>query len=187
MAHPSFHARDWEERRQWQNPEAILADIGLQPGQVFADLGCGDGFFAVPAARMVGEAGRVIALDISREPVEMLRERAEREGLGNIELTVAPAEKTVLCEACCDFIFFGIDLHDFAYPKLVLKNARIMIKPDGRLVDVDWKKVETPMGPPLSIRFDEDKAAGLMVEAGFEILEARQLPPWHYLIIAKPA
>ncbi len=185
--HPSFHAHDWDERREWQDPEAILASVGLKPGDVFADLGCGDGFFAVPAARIVGETGRVLALDISLEPVKMLRERAEREGLTNIETTIGPAEKTLICEACADFVFFGIDLHDFAYPNLVLKNAHTMLKPDGRLVDVDWKKIETPFGPPLNIRFDEDKAAGLITEAGFTILETRQLLPWHYMILAKPS
>jgi len=186
MAHPSFHPHDWEERRQWQDPEAILRDIGLKAGDVFMDLGCGDGFFAIAAARMVGESGKVYALDISLEPVNMLRERAEREGLTNIELTVGPAEKTLLCDACADVVFFGIDLHDFAYPNLVLKNARMMIKSGGRLADVDWKKIETPMGPPLNIRFDEAKATALIHEAGFDILETRQLPPWHYMIIAAP-
>ncbi len=132
------------------------------------------------------QSGKVYALDISLEPVNMLRERAEREGLTNIELTVGPAEKTLLCDACADVVFFGIDLHDFAYPNLVLKNARVMIKSGGRLADVDWKKIETPMGPPLNIRFDEVKAAALIHEAGFDILETRQLPPWHYMIIAAP-
>ncbi len=185
--HPSFHAHDWEERRHWQDPEAILRDIGLKPGDVFVDVGCGDGFFAIPAARMVGESGRVLALDISLEPVKMLRERAEREGLSNIETTVGPAEKTVLCGSCADFVFFGIDLHDFAYPNLVLKNARVMLKPGGLLVDVDWKKIETPFGPPLAIRFDEEKAAGLITDAGFTVIDTRQLPPWHYMIVARIA
>ncbi len=184
--HPSFHPHNWEERRRWQNPEAILSDIGLKPGDVFMDLGCGDGFFAIPAAHMVGETGKVYALDISLEPINMLRERAEREGLTNIELTVGRAERTVLCGSCADIVFFGIDLHDFAYPNLVLKNARVMIKPEGRLVDVDWRKEEMPLGPPLAIRFDEAKTAGLIHEAGFDILETRQLPPYHYMIIAVP-
>ncbi len=52
------------ERRKMQNPESILIDIGLKPGMIFVDIGCGDGYFALPAARMVGPEGKVIAIDI---------------------------------------------------------------------------------------------------------------------------
>lgn len=45
------------ERREWQDPEAILLSLGLKPGEVVADVGSGDGFFTLPAARMVGPRG----------------------------------------------------------------------------------------------------------------------------------
>ncbi|MHB8781067.1 MAG: class I SAM-dependent methyltransferase [Candidatus Geothermincolia bacterium] len=181
------HHHDDAERRQWQDPEAILARLGLAAGDVFMDIGCGGGFFSLPAARIVGPTGKVYALDVSAEPVAGLRERAASEGLANIETVVAPAEKTVLCEACADIIFFGIDLHDFGYPGLVLANALTMLKPGGRVVDLDWKVVETPFGPPMNIRFSEEKARGLLEEAGLRVESVEDLPPWFYLITARRA
>ena len=108
--HGRFH--DERERRGWQNPEAILLDIGLTPRYTFIDVGCGDGFFTLPAARLVGEKGSVYAVDEDSDAVDRLNRKAALEGLTNIRSKAAGAEETVLCEACADIVFFGIVLHD---------------------------------------------------------------------------
>jgi ubiquinone/menaquinone biosynthesis C-methylase UbiE len=175
-----------ELRRKWQNPEAILSDIGLRLGHIFMDIGCGDGFFALPAARIVGESGRVCGVDVSRPAIQRLGERAEMEGLHNLSLHAARAEDTVLCESCADFVFFGIVLHDFADLSRVLMNARKMLKPVGRLVNVDWKKVPMPFGPPFEKRFDENQAVKLITQAGFGIEVVHDVGLLYYVVIARP-
>ncbi len=132
----TFHSRRIpdQERLKWQDPQAILDEVGLKPGETFIDLGCGDGFFAIPAARRVGEAGLVYGLDISNDAIERLKEKAADEGLKNLLLRVGRAEDTVLCPGCAEVVFFGIVLHDFEDPQRVLLNAGKMLKPSGRLV-----------------------------------------------------
>jgi len=174
------------ERRKWQNPEAILAEIGLKTGLTFVDIGCGGGFFALPAARIVGKNGKVYGIDISAESINELKEMAHREGLGNLELTAGKAEDVVLCARCADIAFLGIVLHDFENPLKVLENARKMLSPEGRLVNLDWKKAPTPVGPPVPIRFSEEKAIKLIEAAGFKGLTVRDNGPYHYLITARP-
>jgi ubiquinone/menaquinone biosynthesis C-methylase UbiE len=177
---------DDESRKRLQDPEAVLRRVGLLAGMVFVDVGCGEGFFSVPASRIVGERGRVYAFDINAEEIGQLKETVEREGLDNIVVQVGEAELTVLFEAEADMVFLGIDLHDFADPAKVLSNARRMIKPTGRLVDLDWKKERGDMGPPFQIRFDEAKASHLISEAGFVVETVTDNGPHHYIIIAKP-
>jgi ubiquinone/menaquinone biosynthesis C-methylase UbiE len=172
------------ERRKWQNPEATLSDIGLKPGMTFIDSGCGGGFFTIPAARMVGESGAVYGIDISAAAIENLKASASKEGLYNLKLTAGRAEEIVLCQKCADIVFFGIVLHDFEDPLKVLKNARGMLKPDGRLVNLDWKDEPMEMGPPLEIRFSEDKAVKLITGAGFRVEIVKEAGPYHYLIVA---
>jgi len=183
-AHRSFH--DEGERRRWQNPEAILVDIGLRSGFTFLDIGCGDGFFALPAARLVGKKGKVYGLDLNDGTIGRLRRKAVKEGLRNLNLSVGEAEETVLCEACADIVFFGIVLHDFKDPAKVLMNAKRMLKPNGRLIDLDWKKESMEFGPPLQIRFSEDEAVSRIEAAGFRIEAVKKAGPYHYIIIAKP-
>jgi ubiquinone/menaquinone biosynthesis C-methylase UbiE len=57
-------------RRKWHEPETTLKEIGLRAGMVFMDIGCGDGFFTIPAAQQVGETGKVYALDINDSAIK---------------------------------------------------------------------------------------------------------------------
>ncbi|MDO8578973.1 MAG: methyltransferase domain-containing protein [Dehalococcoidales bacterium] len=177
---------DDQERRKWMDPEVILSDLGLKPGLTFVDIGCGAGFFALPAARIVGKTGKVYGLDADARSIAALKEQAAREKLDNLHLTTGRGEETILCEECADFVFFGMDLHDFQDAAKVLENARRMIKPAGRLVNLDWKKVEMRFGPPLEKRFDEQKAKTLIEAAGFSVETISDSGPYHYLITARP-
>ena len=153
---------------------------------VFLDIGCGDGFFSILAAKKVGETGKVFALDIDASAIEKLKQKAEAEGVKNIVAKVGKAEDTVFCNGCADFIFYGMDLHDFSDPAKVLKNAKQMIKANGQLIDLDWKKLDMSFGPPVAIRFSEEKASGLLCSAGFTIVDIRNIGPYHYIVTAKP-
>jgi len=174
------------ERQQWQDPEKILTSIGLIPGKVFVDVGCGDGYFALPAARRVGPRGKVFAVDIDAAAVKRLQEQATREGLDNLFSEVREAEETVICEGCADYVFFGIDLHDFDDPAHALLNAKKMLCSRGHLIDLDWKDKSMEFGPPLQKRFSIDKARHLIESAGFSIASVSDAGPYHYLIIASP-
>jgi ubiquinone/menaquinone biosynthesis C-methylase UbiE len=175
---------DEATRRSWYNPDAILKE--LQAGMVFVDVGCGDGFFSILAAKKVGDSGKVYAVDIDASAIEKVKQKAKVEGLNNINARAGKAEDTVFCKSCADFIFYSMDLHDFSDSVKVLQNAKQMIKPNGQLLDLDWKKIEMPFGPPVSIRFSEEKASGLIESAGFTVTDVRDAGRYHYLITAKP-
>ncbi|MDI3507216.1 MAG: hypothetical protein PWR21_1259 [Methanoculleus sp.] len=175
-----------EARRLWQHPESILEGVGLAPGETFIDIGCGDGFFALPAARMVGPRGRVCGIDIDAEALDLLQEKAYGENLDNIVLRQGAAEETVLCDGCADVVFFGIDLHDFADPVRALANAKRMASSAGVIVDVDWKKEPLPLGPPTAKKFDPDYAVSLMAKAGLKVRTVAESGPYHYIITAVP-
>jgi ubiquinone/menaquinone biosynthesis C-methylase UbiE len=153
---------------------------------VFMDIGCGYGFFTIPAAEQVGENGRVYAVDADAEAVEAVKRKAAEKGLKNIVAKAGEAEETVFCDGCADMIFFSIVLHDFRDPAKVLSNARRMIKPDGVLVNLDWKKKPTAFGPPLHIRFSQEHAQALIKQAGFTIESVKEAGNNFYMVTAKP-
>ncbi len=174
------------ERKKWQDPDRILDRLGLGDGETMADLGCGGGFFALPAARRVGPRGRIYGVDIDGGALEQLEISAQEEGLSNLELIQGRAEEIFVCDHCVDLVFFGICLHDFQDPAQVLKNAHHMIRPDGRLVDLDWKAEPMDLGPPPSIRFSIETATKLIEEGGFRVISTREAGPYHYCITAVP-
>ncbi|MGA9100376.1 MAG: methyltransferase domain-containing protein [Methanotrichaceae archaeon] len=183
MPHKQFPAND-PQRLKWQDPEEILNEIGLAPDMTFVDVGCGDGYFAIPAARMVGPKGKVIAFDIDDGAITRLRQQAADEGLSQLTAEVGPAEETVACEGCANFVFFGINLHDFADPVQVIRNAKRMLRPTGLLIDLDWKPEPMPFGPPLKKRFSIDKARQLIESEWFNIKSVAEAGPYHYIIVA---
>jgi ubiquinone/menaquinone biosynthesis C-methylase UbiE len=176
---------DEATRRTWYNPEVILKDAGLRAGMVFMDVGCGEGFFALLAAKTVGESGIVYAVDVDAEAIERLKAKAETQHLTNIRATVGLAEETVFCTACADVVFYSMVLHDFKDPAKVLQNAKKMLKPTGKLVNLDWKKMQVPFGPPFKIRFSEQDAMGMLKISSFSVTDVKDAGPYHYVVTAK--
>ena len=77
----------WESpgRDDWQNPEQVVAALGLKAGDRVADLGSGGGYFTFPMAEEVGPSGRVYAVDIEQSLLAYIAEQAEERGLPQIE------------------------------------------------------------------------------------------------------
>jgi ubiquinone/menaquinone biosynthesis C-methylase UbiE len=184
--HGSF-SLDEATRRSWYNPEAILKATGAGKGTVFADIGCGEGFFTLLAAQLVGETGKIYAVDVDASAIENLKRKAAEKGLKNIHAVAGKAEDTIFCEKCADIVFYSMDLHDFNNPAKVLRNAKRMLKPSGLLVDLDWKKLEMSFGPPERIRFSEQQAQNLMEQADFKVESVKEAGRYHYVITAKPS
>jgi ubiquinone/menaquinone biosynthesis C-methylase UbiE len=139
------------------------------------------------AANIVGESGIVYAVDSDTEAIKRLKTKAEQKHIPNIRAEVGIAEKTVFCNNCADIVFYSMVLHDFKDAVQVLQNAKKMLKPTGLLLDLDWKKMQMPIGPPLKIRFSEQDAAGLMKIAGFKVNQVKDAGPYHYIIAARPS
>jgi ubiquinone/menaquinone biosynthesis C-methylase UbiE len=171
---------------KWHHPKLNLENVGLRAGMVFMDIGCSYGFFTIPAAQIVGEHGKVYAVDVSASAISRLKHEAAEKGLKNVTAKVGAAEETVFCEACADMVFYSIVLHDFRDPAKVLQNARQMLKPTGTLVNLDWKKKLMPIGPPVRIKFSEEQASSLIEQAGFTIESVKDLGSNFYIVVAKP-
>jgi ubiquinone/menaquinone biosynthesis C-methylase UbiE len=168
------------------HPDLKLETTGLREGMVFMDIGCGYGFFTLPAAQIVGEKGKVYAVDVSAVSIDRLKREAAEKGLKNVTAIVGEAEETVFCNGCADMVFYSIVLHDFRNPLKVLQNAKLMLKPTGTLVNLDWKKKRMPIGPPVGIRFSEEQASSLIKQAGFTILSVKDVESDFYIVTAKP-
>jgi ubiquinone/menaquinone biosynthesis C-methylase UbiE len=184
VCHGGF-SLDEKTRRTWYDPEEILSSAELRNGMSFADIGSGEGFFSILAAKVVGPKGKVYSVDLDGEAIARLNHRAAETSFSNIEARVGKAEETIFCTGCIDIVFYSMVLHDFHDPIKVLKNARTMLKSSGSIVNLDWKKKSMPFGPPEQIRFSEEMASNLIMQAGLKIADVRQVGPYHYVVIAK--
>ncbi len=179
----AVEALEAPERRQSQDPDLLWTRVGLETGATVVDVGAGTGFFAVEAARRVGSEGRVYAVDLSDELVELLRERRDRESLPQLRPIQNSLTSIPLPSGVADVVLLANVLHDI--PVSTLSEAVRLVKHQGRFVNVDWKKEETRGGPPLEIRLTPDEAEQLLERQGLREVERWEFGPWHYALVLR--
>jgi len=121
------------------NPYKLLNSAGLKPGQKVLEVGCGPGFFTIPAAKIVGEKGRVYALDVNPVAVETVRRKIEEKGLKNVEVMLADASETGLPDESIDVAFlFGV-IHALDDVGAVMREMHRVLKANGVLsIQKSW-------------------------------------------------
>jgi len=161
-------------RTKYLPTRIILAEAGLRPGQTFLDVGAGTGYFAFPAAEIVGGTGRVIAVDVSGEMLEEIRKRASAKGVGNVE-TRRSEEYDVLVEpGTIDTALIAAVLHEIDDKVRFLAAVAETLKPGGSLCVVEWVKKIMSMGPPVEDRLEIKEAAGLLARVGLSVALERK-------------
>jgi ubiquinone/menaquinone biosynthesis C-methylase UbiE len=127
----------------------MLKWLDLKPGQVVCDFGCGNGYHTLQLAKRVGPTGQVYAVDIQQEMLDLLDDRATPRGLENIKPVLATAEDPGLPPATFDLVLMVDVYHELSHPPDVLALVRASLKPEGRLVLVEFREedAEVPILP----------------------------------------
>jgi ubiquinone/menaquinone biosynthesis C-methylase UbiE len=171
-ADPSFGQVD---RETWQPPGKILDAIGVRPGMRVGEAGAGRGYFTFPLARRVGPGGVVFANDISSSSLDVIRERAGREGLANIKTVVGAAEDPLFPEKNLEMVVMVYVLHEVERPVPFLKNLRSYLKPGASLVIIEGNNTgEGAHAPPFMTSRQIIEA---LSEAGYELDRAETFLP----------
>ena len=125
--------------RLFVNPYKLLNAAGLKPGQKVLEVGCGPGFFTIPAAKIVGEKGSVYALDINPMAVEIVRRKTKENNLKNVQVLLADASETGLPDKSIDVAFlFGV-IHALDNVDMVMREMHRVLKMEGVLsVQKSW-------------------------------------------------
>lgn len=125
-------------RRLIHNPQKILGGY-IESGQIVLDLGCGPGTFSVAMAKMVGESGKVIAVDVQEEMLKLVREKAARQGLESRIVTHKSGPGGIGLSEKVDFALAFYMVHEVPDAGAFLKEVASLIKPNGKLLIVEPK------------------------------------------------
>lgn len=145
----------------WDN---LFSELELDDGKILADIGAGTGFYAVPFSKRVG---KVYAVDISEKMLARVREKMRGEGISNIEPMLSSEDKIPLPDESVDIAFMASVFHELDGDG-TLNETRRILKPGGKLVIIDFKKIEEESGPPLWHRKSEDEAIDICENHGFK-------------------
>jgi SAM-dependent methyltransferase len=184
-----WQGAEWLERSERdseEEPERALDALGTLSGMTVADVGAGSGYFTVRLASRVGRKGRVYANDLQPEMLKMLAVRLARERIPNVTLVQGAVDDPKLAPSSLDLILMVDVYHEFSEPQKMLRAMREALKPNGRLVLLEYRKED----PDVPIRFEHKMS---VAEAKME-LEAEaftlarvddRLPRQHILIFEK--
>lgn len=172
-----------EEREAELRPEELLRSLGLKSGDTLADIGCGPGFFTVPAAQIVGEHGRVLAGDIQGEMLSAVNAQIKAHELKNVRVFKTSDMDVPLPAGCADLVLLAFTLNEIEHRARFLHRTGRLLGPDAQLVVIEWEKLDEPDGPPLQERLSPEELAKDAEAAGLRFVDGRKLNEHHYLSV----
>lgn len=174
----NFQRLESPERYELLQPEHTLRSVGLQEGMTFVDVGAGTGFFSRAAAAIVGERGRVYALDTSEEMLNVFRSY----GTPSNTILLQSAELSFPLESnIADITLLAFVAHEVSDLKKFLEESMRVTKSGGRIVVFEWKKQADGQNPPESERLSDSELETALLPR--IILEKGSLNPFHYYCI----
>ena len=184
MSGKIYEAKNWQrlvqpERQQRMNPLQFFEVAAPGAQEIWADVGSGPGYYTLPLAERVK---KVYATDISREMLEICRGRANEKKLTNIEFIESDSVHIDLKDQTVDRILMVNVFHEFSAVGEVLKELSRLLKPAGRIFDIDWRYAEMESGPPLHHRVREERVVRDFESSGFSFAGAYPVYEQNYLL-----
>jgi arsenite methyltransferase len=174
---------DDPKRDAYQRPHEVITALKLKPGEVVADLGAGSGYFTFRLARHVGDTGRVYAVDVSPEMIVHLNRRIRDLKVNNVASVLCAPDDPLLPDCSVDRFFICDTWHHIGNHGHYLALMKKMLKPGGRVVMVDFKKEQTPVGPPMEMRISREDLVQEMESNGFRLEAEHSFLDYQYFLV----
>ena len=181
---------DWlvrPEREREERPDTALDAIGIQPGSTVADIGAGVGYFTWRLAERVGTNGIVYGEDIQQRMLDLLGKNISARHLTNVRAVLGTPEDPKLPKNALDLVLLVDVYHEFSEPEKMLDHIRDSLKPDGRIVFLEYRAEDpnVPILPEHKMTVDQVRAEvqpeGYRFDKTIEVL-----PEQHIIIFRKP-
>jgi ubiquinone/menaquinone biosynthesis C-methylase UbiE len=171
------------ERVREEDPARMLRALELKAGQTVCDFGCGNGYHTLQLAKRVGPHGVVYAVDIQPEMLELMSERAESRGLTNIKAVLPTADDPGMPPATFDLVLMVDVYHELSDPEAILTTVRASLKPEGRLVLVEFRE-EDPDVPILPLhKMSQPQVVKELTANKLKLVGQFDQLPWQHLMV----
>lgn len=176
--------RDSREREE--ECSTLLKALNVKPGMTVCDLGCGNGFYTLELAKLVDERGTVYAVDIQQEMLHLLEERAKTEHVDNIKPVLGSVIDPKLPAASQNLILLVDVYHEFSHPEHMLRAMRTALKPDGRLVLVEFRLEDPNVPIKLLHKMSKKQILKEIPPNGYRLVEQFDKLPWQHVMFFQP-
>jgi len=185
--HDSAEWLERPSREQTELPSRVLHGLALRPEEVVADIGAGTGYFSLRIAEKVPE-GRVYAVDVQSEMLELLEQRIGEQGIENVVPVLGTPTRPNLPPSSIDVALMVDAYHEFSHPREMMEEIVESLKPGGRVVVVEYR-AEDPTIPVKPVhRMSEEQVRREMETVGLTWVESKEiLPQQHFIVLEKPS
>ncbi len=173
-------------KQNFLDPQKLLIDAGFKAGMTIVDLGSGNGFFTIPAARIAGDRGSVWAVDILEDALSQVVSSARLQRLKNIRTLRCDLENPGDCrvpDLSCDAAIIGKILPQMRRPDQLIRESWRMLKTGGWLLLVEWRRDQSHFGPPQQERLDPAVAQSMLTSQGFKFVRECPADPYHFAFL----
>jgi precorrin-6B methylase 2 len=184
MGHQAAGWLERPERDREEEPAKLLAALDVKPGMVVADVGAGSGFHTFRLAPLVGPAGKVLAVDIQPEMLDLVRDKAKRTGVANVEPVQGTETDPKLPAGGVDLILMVDVYHELSHPYEMAERMVAALKPGGRLVFVEFR-LEDPKVPIKLVHKMSERQVVKEMEAFPDLTHTKTVGtlPWQHVIV----
>lgn len=180
-----FSGAEWLIRNRREREERcsmMLANLGLRKKMTVCDMGCGNGFHTLQIAKLVGDQGQVVAVDVQPEMLSLLRERMEQQSIENVIPVLGSFHNPRLPTNAVDLILLVDVYHEFSHPEPMLEVMRKSLKDDGVIVLVEFRE-EDPAVPIKRLHKMSKKQVNKELTAnGFKLVKEFDGLPWQHMM-----
>ncbi|HEX8916633.1 MAG TPA: methyltransferase domain-containing protein [Humisphaera sp.] len=174
------------EREREEQPRRAIEMMALRPTDVVADIGAGSGYFSFRIAALVPR-GKVLAVDIQQEMLDLVAKRAKEAGVANVEPVLGTITDPKLPDAGVDVVLMVDAYHEFDHPQEMMTAIVKALKPGGRVVQIEYRGEDPDVPIKRLHKMTEAQAKLEMAAVGLEFVENKPgLPQQHLLVFRKP-
>lgn len=184
MGHQAAGWLDRPEREKEEDPAKLLKALAIKPGQTVADLGAGSGYHVFRLAKLVGEKGKILAVDIQQEMLEIISARKKKDKIENVETILGTETDPKLPEGKVDLILLVDVYHEFSHPYEMTEKMVAALKPGGRIAFVEFR-LEDPKVPIKLVHKMSERQVMLEMERfpGISHLKTEKSLPWQHIVL----
>lgn len=183
MGHQGAGWLERPEREKEEQPKKLLKLLDVKPGTVVADIGAGSGYHSLRMAKAVGAKGKVLAVDIQKEMLDIIRKRMKKNKVENIEPILGTETDPKLPADGVDLILMVDVYHEFSFPYEMTEALAKALKPGGRLVFVEFRREDEKVPILLAHKMTEKQVLAEMGPHPLKHAKTIESLPWQHVII----
>lgn len=174
------------EREAEERPQLVIDALEIKAGQTIADLGAGSGYYSFRIAPLVGQKGRVLAIDVEPRMLRIISERARRGGVDNVTTVLGTPSDPNLEPNSVDLLFMVDVYHELEFPLETMTKVRAALKPGGRVALIEYRAEDPKVMIKPVHKMTERQIIRELTAAGFRHQKTvRSLPLQHLVIFGK--